>query len=61
MQVEPPAIRDDPSRERDLKPYTSDGPSQFVIEVKGGTAHTLGLRKGQKLNLPLAELKALAR
>lgn len=61
MQVEPPEVRDDPSRERDLKLYTSDAPGQFAIELKGGTTRTLGLKKGQKIELPLETLKTNAR
>lgn len=58
MQVEQPEIRDDPSRENALHLYWSESPGQFAIELKGGTTRTLGLKKGQKINLPLEALKA---
>ncbi len=61
MQVEQPEIRDDPSRENDLHLYWSESPGQFAIELKGGTTRILGLKRGQKINLPLEELKASVR
>ena len=56
MAVEPP---DTP--ESRLKQYRSPWPAQFAIELKGGSLQGLDLTTGQKINLPLEDLKQLAR
>lgn len=43
--------------ESQLKYYSSGWPSQFVIELKQGSIDRLKLEIGQKIDLPLAELK----
>lgn len=44
-----------------LKRYSSRFPAQFVIEIKGGTLPKLKLEEGDRVDLPLEELKARAR
>lgn len=39
----------------------SGEPAQFVIELNRGTVHRLGLKRGDRIELPLATLKARAR
>lgn len=56
MGVEPYDTPDD-----ELKRYSSRTPAQFAIELKGGTLPSLGLKPGDRLDLPLRELKRLAR
>ncbi len=56
MQVEPYDIDED-----DLKLYPSHGPVLFALEFKAGTLAKLGLKLGDKLNLPFPDLKARAR
>jgi len=51
---------DDPYEKR-LKKYPSRFPSQFAIELKGGTLPTLKVKDGDKIELPLAELKKRAK
>lgn len=55
MKVEPPDTPED-----DLKRYPSKYPAQFALEFAGGTLDRLGLREGEKIDLPLAELKRRA-
>lgn len=55
MKVEP----SDTPRD-DLKRYSSRYPAQFALEFAGGTLDQLGLREGQKIDLPLAALKRRA-
>ncbi|MFN0131191.1 MAG: DUF192 domain-containing protein [Phycisphaerales bacterium] len=43
-----------------LKQYPSRFAIQYVIELKGGTLPTLGLKEGDHVDLPYARLKALA-
>ncbi|MEX0655447.1 MAG: DUF192 domain-containing protein [Phycisphaeraceae bacterium] len=43
-----------------LTPYHSGEPAQFVIELRGGMVADLGLRRGQRIDLPADELKARA-
>jgi uncharacterized protein len=40
-----------------LKPYISHYPAQFAIELKEGTIRRLGLSQGDRIDLPLDELK----
>lgn len=47
--------------EQRLTKYPSRFPSQFAIELKGGTLPSLKLKEGDKIELPLAELKKRAR
>ncbi len=47
--------------EKRLKPYPSRNPSQFVIELKGGTLPSLNIKEGDKIDLPLAALKSRAK
>ncbi len=56
MQVEPYERTDE-----QLKPYPSEWPAQFAIELRGGTIRGLGLQPGQAVELPLSELKRRAR
>lgn len=44
-----------------LKNYSSFVPAQFAIEVRPGTLATLGIKRGSKIDLDLARLKAAAR
>ncbi len=55
MEVEP---YDTPDHK--LKQYSSVYPSQFVIEVAGGTLEQLPVKLGDLVDLPRDELKALA-
>jgi len=52
MQVEPYNTPDD-----ELKDYESVEPAQFAIELKAGSIDKLGLKSGDKIDLPLAALK----
>ena len=45
--------------EDDLPSYSSLRPARFAIELAGGTAGRLGLQPGQKLDLPIDDLKRL--
>jgi uncharacterized protein len=56
MQVEPYERTD-----TQLKPYYSEWPYQFVVEMRGGTIRELGLKKAQKIELPTDDLKARAK
>lgn len=56
MQVEPYNTPEDR-----LRRYSSGWPAQFAIELAGGTLQELDLHKGDKVDLPLDELKARAR
>ncbi len=56
MEVEP---YDTP--EHQLKYYSSGWPAQFVIELREGSIDRLGLEVGQKIELPLSDLKAAAK
>ncbi|MBX3378283.1 MAG: DUF192 domain-containing protein [Phycisphaeraceae bacterium] len=47
--------------ENRLKQYPSRFPTQFVIELKGGTIPSLNLKEGDKIDLPLAALKSRAK
>ncbi len=47
--------------EVDLKRYESRWNAQFAIELKGGTLEQLNLSVDDPIDLPLQELKALAR
>lgn len=57
MQVE----RDPNTPEIRLKRYSSHYPSQFAIELKAGSLRRLGLAQGDKIDLPLDELKGRVR
>ena len=56
MPVEPYAFTDE-----QLKLYHSDWPCQFAVELRGGTVRELHLKVGQKLVLPWANIKRLAK
>jgi uncharacterized membrane protein (UPF0127 family) len=57
MQVE-----DDPDKQENLlKRYNSHHPAQFAVEVRDGSLRRLGLRQGDRIELPLEELKGRAR
>jgi uncharacterized membrane protein (UPF0127 family) len=58
MPAPPPEDRQD---EEKLPLYSSKWPAQFAIELKGGTLESLKLERGQKIELPLEDLKAKAR
>lgn len=47
--------------ENRLTKYSSRYAAQFVIELRGGTLPTLGLKDGQRVDLPLEELRKRAR
>ncbi|MFN9992604.1 MAG: DUF192 domain-containing protein [Phycisphaerales bacterium] len=47
--------------ENRLKRYSSKFPSQFVIELKGGTIARLGIKNGDKINLDTQALKKRAK
>jgi len=55
MRVEPPE-----TPEHRLKRYSSVYAAQFVIELQGGRAAELGLKRGEHVELPRERLKALA-
>jgi uncharacterized protein len=57
MQVEP----DPNAPDNRLKPYDSHHPAQFAIELRDGTLRRLGLRQGDRIDLPLDDLKRRAR
>lgn len=44
-----------------LKRYNSNTPCQFAIELRPGTFDTLGIKRGSKIQLDTARLKALAK
>lgn len=44
-----------------LKKYSSLSPAQFAIEVRPGTLKALGIKRGTKIPLELAKLKAAAK
>jgi uncharacterized membrane protein (UPF0127 family) len=46
--------------ESQLEPYSSGWPAQFAIELRAGSIDRLQLKIGQKIELPLASLKARA-
>ncbi|MCX5661161.1 MAG: DUF192 domain-containing protein [Planctomycetota bacterium] len=56
MQPEPAG-----TSEEALKRYGSKWPAQFAIELRGGTLEKLPVRNGDRIDLPLAELKRRAR
>lgn len=58
MEVEPPETRGNEER---LRRYSSEWPAQFAIELRGETLTGLGLKPGDKIDLPLADLKGRAR
>ena len=45
MEVQPGAT------DRELKRYTSSAPAQFAMEINGGQAQALGLKRGMKVEL----------
>ena len=55
------AVEPHDRKEKDLRRYTSDGRIQFAIEFAGGTLDRLGLKPGQKIDLPFEALKRRAR
>ena len=57
MQVEP----DPDAPDNRLKPYISHYPAQFAIEVRDGTLRRLGLRQGDRIDLPVEDLKRRVR
>lgn len=68
MQAEPPRGPDEgkpgeinQKYEARLKSYPSRFPTQFVIELKGGTLPGLGLKEGDRVELPVEALTRLAR
>lgn len=56
MTVEPPGTPNDK-----LPLYPSTWPSQFAIELKGGTLDRLKIKEGDKVEMPIDELKRRAR
>lgn len=44
-----------------LKHYSSGSPCQFAIEVRPGTFDTLGIKRGSRIQLDVAKLKAMAK
>lgn len=69
MQPEPPRGPDEgqpgdftnQKYETRLKQYPSRYPSQFVIELKGGTLPGLAIKEGERIDLPIADLKKRTR
>ena len=68
MQPDPPRGPDEgkPGQivdkyEKRLKQYPSRFPMQMAIELKGGTLPGLKLKEGEKVDLPIAELKKRAK
>lgn len=57
MAVEPYDTRDEDLARYSSAPY----PAQFAIEVAGGTIRELGVTAGDKITLPLDDLKRLAK
>ena len=57
MQVEP----DPNAPDNRLKLYKSHHPTQFAIEFRDGTLRRLGLRQGDRIDLPLEDLKRRAK
>jgi uncharacterized protein len=64
MKAEPPKRPDESEsdyfRRMRQSDYNSVLPAQFAIELKGGTLRSLSLEPGQKVDLDLPRLKALA-
>lgn len=56
MTIEPPGTPNDK-----LPLYPSAWPSQFAIELKGGTLDRLKIKEGDKVEMPIDELKRRAR
>ena len=56
MEVEPAETWQTPARL-----YPSRWPAQFAVELKGGTIDRLGLKVGDRIELPLEALKRRAR
>lgn len=50
-----------PAYEERLKRYSSRFPAQFAIELRGGTLPGLGLKEGDKIDLPVQELARRAK
>jgi uncharacterized membrane protein (UPF0127 family) len=48
------------ANEATLPTYPSHQPVQFVIELKGGTLAKLGIQRGDRIDLPYADLKRRA-
>lgn len=46
--------------EADLTRYSSKWDAQFALELKGGTIARLGIENGERIDLPLEDLKRLA-
>ncbi len=68
MQPDPPRGPDEgkpgeivEKYEKRLKQYPSRFPTQFVIELKGGTLPGLKLKEGERIDLPIADLKKRAK
>ncbi len=63
MKAEPPKSKKETEaayEARISERYPSVMPAQFAIELKGGTLRTLGLKNGEKIELDLKKLKAMA-
>lgn len=56
MKVEPPETRRSPTTQ-----YPSRGKSALVIELAGGTIQRLGVEPGDRIDLPVLELKRRTR
>ncbi len=68
MQPDPPRGADEgkpgeivEKYEKRLKQYPSRFPTQLVIELKGGTLPGLNLKEGERIDLPIADLKKRAK
>lgn len=57
MQIEPDPLLPD----RKLTKYRSVDPAQFAIELRGGTIERLKLKIADRIDLPLNQLKVMAR
>ena len=56
MEVEPYDRQDD-----DLTHYSSQWPALFAIELRGGSIDRLGIKKGDKIDLPVQSLRRATR
>ncbi len=54
-------VEDYDTDDGDLKTYPSHQPVLFALEFKAGTLAKLGIKRGDKINLPAADLKSRAK
>lgn len=61
VQIHAMALPEARATDDQLMHYSSRWPAQFAIELAGGAAARLGLKTGQKIDLPLDQLKQQVR